>query len=61
MRLAKSGEVPVRLILGVEAEQRVQRAEAARASEAEEWRHVTVSTVFEDGRVDSRLYTANSG
>jgi hypothetical protein len=43
MRLAKSGEVPVRLILGVEAEQRVQRAEAARASEAEEWRHVTVS------------------
>jgi hypothetical protein len=53
--------VPVRLILGVDAEKRVQQAEAARASEAEKWRHLTVSTVFEDGRFDSRLYTANSG
>jgi hypothetical protein len=43
-----SEEVPVRLILGVDAEKRVQRAEAARASEAERWRHLTVSTVFED-------------
>jgi hypothetical protein len=40
---------------------RVQRAEAARASEAEKWRHFTVSTVFEDGRLDSRLYMANGG
>src|SRR6202051_4266568 len=61
VQLANSDEVPVRLILGVDAEKRVQQAEAARASEAEKWRHLTVSTVFEDGRFDSRLYTANSG
>jgi hypothetical protein len=53
--------VPVRLILGVDAEKRVQQAETARASEAEKWRHLTVSTVFEDGRFDSRLYMAKSG
>ena len=61
VQLANSDEVPVRLILGVDAEKRVQQAEAARASEAEKWRHLTVSTVFEDGRFDSRLYTAKSG
>jgi NAD(P)-dependent dehydrogenase (short-subunit alcohol dehydrogenase family) len=61
LQLANSDEVPVRLILGVDAEQRVQRAEAARALEAEKWRHLTISTVFEDGRFDSRLYMANSG
>jgi NAD(P)-dependent dehydrogenase (short-subunit alcohol dehydrogenase family) len=61
VQLANSDEVPVRLILGVDAEKRVQQAEAARASEAEKWRHLTVSTVFEDGRFDSRLYMANSG
>jgi NAD(P)-dependent dehydrogenase (short-subunit alcohol dehydrogenase family) len=32
-RLANSDQVPVRLILGVDAENRVQQAEAARASE----------------------------
>jgi hypothetical protein len=61
VQLANSDEVPVRLILGVDAEKRVQQAEAARASEAEKWRHLTVSTVFEDGRFDSRLYKAKSG
>jgi hypothetical protein len=61
VQLANSDEVPVRLILGVDAEKRVQRAEAARASEAGEFRHLTVSTVFEDARFDSRLYMANSG
>jgi len=61
LQLANSEEVPVRLILGIDAEKRVQQAEAARASEAEKWRHLTVSTVFEDGRFDSRLYKANSG
>jgi NAD(P)-dependent dehydrogenase (short-subunit alcohol dehydrogenase family) len=61
VRLANSDDVPVRLILGVDAEKRVQQAEAARASEAEKWRHLTVSTVLEDGRFDSRLYMANSG
>jgi NAD(P)-dependent dehydrogenase (short-subunit alcohol dehydrogenase family) len=61
VQLANSNEVPVRLILGVDAERRVQQAEAARAIEAEKWRHLTVSTVFEDGRFDSQLYMANSG
>src|ERR1700724_2820927 len=61
VQLANSDEVPVRLILGVDAGKRVQQAEAARASEAEKWRHLTVSTVFEDGRFDSGLYMANSG
>jgi NAD(P)-dependent dehydrogenase (short-subunit alcohol dehydrogenase family) len=48
VQLANSEEVPVRLILGVDAEKRVQRVEAARASEAAKWHHLTVSTVFED-------------
>ena len=48
----------MRLILGVDAEKRVQQAEAARAAEAEKWRHLTVSTVFEDGLFDSRLNMA---
>ena len=61
VQLANSDDVPVRLILGVDAEKRVQEAEAARASEAEKWRHLTVSTIFEDGRFDSRLYMAKSG
>src|ERR1700689_1710354 len=60
VQLANSDDVPARLILGVDAEKRVQQAEAARASEAEKWRHLTVSTVFEDGSFDSRLYTATS-
>jgi NAD(P)-dependent dehydrogenase (short-subunit alcohol dehydrogenase family) len=61
VQLANSDEVPMRLILGVDAEQRVQQAEAARAAEADKWRHLTVSTVFEDGRFDSRSYKTNSG
>src|ERR1700720_1305820 len=60
LQLANSDDVPVRLILGVDAEKRVQQAEAARASEAEKFRHLTASTVFEDGRFDSRLYKANN-
>src|ERR1700735_4712493 len=61
VRLANSNEVPMRLILGVDAEKRVQQAEAARAAEASKWRHLTVSTVFEDGQFDSRLQIAKSG
>ncbi len=61
VQLANSDDVPVRLILGVDAAKRVQQAEAARATEAAKWRPLTVSTVFEDGRFDSRLYMANSG
>jgi len=60
LQLANSDDVPLRVILGVDAENRVRQAEAARASEAEKWRHLTVSTVFEDGRFDTRLFTANS-
>jgi NAD(P)-dependent dehydrogenase (short-subunit alcohol dehydrogenase family) len=48
VQLANSDEVPLRLVLGVDAERRVHQVEAARASEAERWRHLTVSTVFED-------------
>src|ERR1700680_2361083 len=55
LQLANSDEVPVRLILGVDAEQRVQQAEAARASEAQKWRHLTVSTVFEDAESNPEL------
>jgi NAD(P)-dependent dehydrogenase (short-subunit alcohol dehydrogenase family) len=54
VRLSNSDEVPVRLILGADAAKRVQQAEAARASEAERWRHFTVSTAFEDGLFDRR-------
>jgi NAD(P)-dependent dehydrogenase (short-subunit alcohol dehydrogenase family) len=61
VQLANSDELPLRLILGLDAEKWVQQAEAARMSEAEKWRHLTVSTVFEDGRFDSRLYVAKSG
>src|SRR5271156_2153972 len=61
VQLANSDEVPVRLILGVDAEKRVPQAESARALEAEKWRHLTVSTFFEDGRFDSQLYIAKSG
>jgi hypothetical protein len=39
----------------------VLQAEAARATEADKWRHLTVSTVFEDGRFDSRSHMAKSG
>ena len=48
VQLANSDVVPARLILGVDAEKRVHHAEAARAGEAEKWRYLTVSTVFED-------------
>src|SRR6266849_5152504 len=58
LQLADSDEVPVRLILGVDAEKRVQQAEAARAAQAEKWRHLTVATVLEDGLFDSRLNIA---
>jgi NAD(P)-dependent dehydrogenase (short-subunit alcohol dehydrogenase family) len=48
VQLANSDEVPVRLILGIDAQKRVRRAEEARAEEARKWRHLTSSTVFED-------------
>ena len=48
VQLANRDDVPLRLILGVDAEKRVHRAEDERASEAAQWRHLTLSTVFED-------------
>src|SRR5260370_643888 len=48
VQLANSDDVPVRLVLGIDAEKRVQHTETARANEAERWRHLTVSTVFDD-------------
>jgi len=48
VQLANRDKVPLRLVLGVDAEKRVQQAEANRASEAEKWRDLTISTVFED-------------
>src|SRR6202521_1756144 len=51
VQLANSDDVPLRLILGVDAEKWVQQAETARANEAEKWRHLTVSTVFEDAEL----------
>jgi len=53
LQLVNSDDVPARLILGVDAEKRVHQAEAARAAEADKWRHLTVSTVFEDVRFGS--------
>ncbi len=48
VKLANSEDIPLRLILGVDAEKRVKKAEAARASEAAKFRHLTLSTVFAD-------------
>ncbi|HTH52384.1 MAG TPA: SDR family NAD(P)-dependent oxidoreductase [Edaphobacter sp.] len=55
VKLANSEEVPMRLVLGVDAEKRVQRAEAARASEAERWHDLTISTVFENAETIPEL------
>ncbi len=55
VRLANSDDVPLRLILGVDAEKRVQNVERARASEAERWRELTLSTVFEDAEAIPEL------
>jgi NAD(P)-dependent dehydrogenase (short-subunit alcohol dehydrogenase family) len=60
VELANTEDAPMRLILGVDAERRVQRAEAARASEAEKWRHLTHSTVFEDENSDSQSHMAGA-
>lgn len=48
LRLAGSDDVPLRLVLGVDAEKRVEQAERARAAEAAKWRELTLSTVFPD-------------
>lgn len=50
VKLANSKDVPQRLILGVDAEKRVQTVETARAEEAAKWRKLTLSTVFPDAK-----------
>jgi NAD(P)-dependent dehydrogenase (short-subunit alcohol dehydrogenase family) len=49
--LANTEDVPRRLILGKDAEVRVQLVEAARAEEAAKYRELTLSTVFPDAPV----------
>lgn len=48
VKLANADRVPLRLILGKDAEARVKYAETARATEATEYRELTLSTVFPD-------------
>ena len=45
LKLAASQDVPLRLILGKDAERRVHQAETARAEEAARFRELTLSTV----------------
>ncbi len=48
LKLAGSQDVPTRLILGKDAENRVRQVEAARAQEATRFPGLTLSTVFAD-------------
>ncbi len=48
VKLANTDDVPRRLILGVDAEKRVHLAEQARAEEAEKFRSLTHSTVYDN-------------
>lgn len=49
--LAHAEDAPKRLILGKDADTRVQYVESARAEEAAKWHEVTLSTVFPDAPV----------
>ncbi len=57
VRLVGSDEVPLRLILGADAEKRVKNAEEARAKEAATFRELTLSTVYEDAVSIEELLT----
>lgn len=48
VQLASSDDLPARLVLGADAAKRVHSAEAARTTEAERFRKLTLSTVHED-------------
>lgn len=61
VRLANSNKVPMRLILGVDAEKRVQHVEAARAEEAAKYRELTHSTVYEDAPAIPELMNLGAG
>jgi NAD(P)-dependent dehydrogenase (short-subunit alcohol dehydrogenase family) len=59
VKLANTGDVPVRLILGVDAETRVKAADEARAQEAARFRELTLSTVYPDAETIPELMTLN--
>jgi len=59
VKLANSPEIPTRLILGKDAELRVQHQEKARAEEAAKYRDLTLSTVFPDAPVIPGLIPSN--
>ncbi len=59
VKLANSTEIPKRLILGKDAELRVQHVETARAQEAAKYRDLTLSTVFPDAPVIPGLVPSN--
>ncbi len=48
VKLANTNDVPKRLVLGKDAEARLKIVETARAEEAEKYRELTLSTVFQD-------------
>jgi NAD(P)-dependent dehydrogenase (short-subunit alcohol dehydrogenase family) len=50
LKLTNGNDVPTRLILGVDAEKRVEAAETTRHNEAAKWRDVTHSTVYSDSK-----------
>src|SRR5258707_14583589 len=50
LQLANSDEVPVRLVLGIDAEKRVRQPEAGRPTAAAHCPPLTVSTVFDADR-----------
>jgi NAD(P)-dependent dehydrogenase (short-subunit alcohol dehydrogenase family) len=55
LKLANSNDVPLRLILGVDAEKRVEGVETLRAEEAAKFRDLTLSTVFENAETIPEL------
>jgi NAD(P)-dependent dehydrogenase (short-subunit alcohol dehydrogenase family) len=59
VKLANTDDVPVRLILGVDAETRVKAADEARAQEAERFHELTHSTVYPDAETIPELMALN--
>lgn len=59
VKLANKDDIPVRLILGVDAEKRVKAAEDVRAQEAKRFRELTHSTVYPDAESIPELMTLN--
>ncbi|MDE1176702.1 MAG: SDR family NAD(P)-dependent oxidoreductase [Edaphobacter sp.] len=57
VKLTNTDEVPLRLILGVDAEQRVALVEEGRAAEAKKFRELTHSTVYPDAASIPELLT----